>query len=59
MTIFKKIIDGEIPSEKLYEDDLCIAINDINPEDEVHFLVIPKKEIKTIFDMTEEDEKLI
>lgn len=59
MTIFKKIIDGEIPAEKYYEDDLCIAIKDINPQDEVHFLVIPKKEIKTIFDMSEDDEKLV
>jgi histidine triad (HIT) family protein len=57
--VFKKIINWEIQAEKIYEDDLCIAINDINPEDEVHFLVIPKKEIETIFDMEESDECLI
>ena len=59
MSIFTKIINGEIPSTKYYEDDLCIAIKDINPVDEIHFLVIPKKEIKTIFEMTESDEKLV
>ena len=57
-TIFTKIINWEIPAEKYYEDDICVAIKDINPEDEIHFLVIPKKEIKTIFDVTEEDEKI-
>lgn len=59
MSIFTKIINWEIPAEKYYEDDTCIAIKDINPVDEIHFLVIPKKEIKTIFDMSEEDEKVV
>ena len=59
MSIFTKIINWEIPAEKYHEDDICIAIKDINPEDEIHFLVIPKKEIKTIFDMEEEDEKIV
>lgn len=59
MTIFWKIIAWEIPSEKLYEDDKCIVINDINPQAPVHMLVIPKKEIPTIFDMEKEDEALI
>lgn len=58
-TIFSKIISGEIPSEFLYEDDKCIVINDINPKDDVHMLVIPKKEIATIFDMKAEDEALV
>ena len=59
MSIFTKIINWEIPAKKYYEDDVCIAIKDINPVDEIHFLVIPKKEIKTIFDMSEEDEKTV
>ncbi len=59
MTIFWKIIAGQIPSEKLYEDDKCIVINDINPQAPVHMLIIPKKEIATIFDMKDEDEALI
>ena len=44
-TIFSKIINKEIPSEIQYEDDICIAINDINPKAKVHILVIPKKPI--------------
>lgn len=41
-TIFKKIIDREIPANIVYEDDLCLAFNDINPQAPVHILVIPK-----------------
>ena len=40
-TIFKKIIDREIPAEIVYEDDLCLAFNDVNPQAPVHVLVIP------------------
>ncbi len=43
--IFCKIIKGEIPSTKLYEDDKVIAFKDINPEAPVHFLVVPKEHI--------------
>ena len=39
--IFCKIISGEIPSKKLYEDDLCYAFYDIAPQSDVHFLVVP------------------
>lgn len=41
-TIFKKIIDREIPAKIVYEDDLCLAFHDINPCAPVHVLVIPK-----------------
>lgn len=41
-TIFKKIIDKEIPAKILYEDDLCLAFHDVNPQAPVHILVIPK-----------------
>ena len=44
-TIFQKIIDEEIPCDKLYEDEFCIAFNDIQAQAPVHFLVIPKKQI--------------
>ena len=40
-TVFSKIINGEIPCEKLHEDELCIAFNDISAQAPVHFLVIP------------------
>ena len=58
-TIFKKIIDKEIPTEFVYEDDLCIAIKDINPQAPVHILLIPKKEIPSIADATPEDQNLL
>ncbi|MBF0104674.1 MAG: histidine triad nucleotide-binding protein [Deltaproteobacteria bacterium] len=41
-TLFKKIIDKEIPASIVYEDDLCLAFRDINPQAPVHILVIPK-----------------
>lgn len=59
MTVFWKILSWEIPSKRLYEDDKCIVINDINPKAQIHMLIIPKKEIPTIFDMTEDDTSLI
>ena len=49
-TIFGKIIRGEIPATKLYEDEHCIAINDIHPRAPVHILVIPKKAIARLVD---------
>jgi histidine triad (HIT) family protein len=57
--IFCKIVAGEIPSEKLYEDDEVLAFWDIAPQAPVHFLVIPKKHISTPSDITEPDDKLI
>lgn len=47
-TIFQKIIDKEIPSEFLYEDDQCICIRDIEPQAPTHCLIIPKKHIECI-----------
>ncbi len=46
--LFCKIIAGEVPSSKLYEDDLCYAFNDIAPQAPTHFLVIPKTHIASI-----------
>jgi len=59
MTIFDKIIDKSIPAEIIYEDDLALAFNDINPQAPTHFLVIPKKQIATINDIEEADKALI
>ena len=59
MTIFSKIISWEIPSNKIYEDNKLIVINDINPKAKTHLLIIPKKEIKTINDLEKEDSELI
>ena len=58
-TIFDKIIDKSIPAEILYEDELALAFSDINPQAPVHFLVIPKKQIATINDITEADREVV
>ena len=57
--IFCKIINGEIPSEKVYEDEEILAFKDINPAAPVHILVIPKKHIKSLLEVNEEDSKII
>ena len=53
-TIFGKIISGEIPSEFLYEDEHCIAINDINPQAPTHILIIPKQPIDRLSNVGDE-----
>lgn len=55
-TIFSKIIAKEIPADIVYEDDLVLAFKDINPQAPVHILIIPKREIPTVNDVTEQDE---
>lgn len=55
--IFCKIINGEIPSTKIYENDYVIAINDINPKAKVHALVIPKVHVDSFNEL--EDEKIM
>lgn len=57
--IFCKIIKGEIPSNKVYEDDEILAFHDINPAAPIHILVIPKKHISMLTDVKKEDEALI
>lgn len=55
-TIFSKIVNREIPADIVYEDDLVLAFKDISPQAPVHILIIPKKEIPTVNDVTEADE---
>ena len=57
--IFCKIIKGEIPSNKVYEDEEILAFRDINPVAPVHVLVIPKKHISSLVDLKSEDEAII
>ncbi len=57
--IFCKIIKGEIPSEKVYEDEDILAFKDINPAAPIHVLIIPKKHIATLMDITPEDNELM
>ncbi len=58
-TLFRKIIDREIPADIVYEDEQCLAFRDINPQAPVHILVIPKKTITMLSTATAEDEALI
>ena len=57
--IFCKIINGDLPSEKYYEDNDIISIKDINPIAPVHALIIPKKHIRNLKDVTEQDIPLL
>ena len=57
--IFCKIIKGEIPSSKVYEDEEILAFNDINPAAPIHILVIPKKHITSLAEMKDGDEKIV
>lgn len=59
MTLFEKIIAREIPAKIAYEDDRYIVIHDISPQAPVHVLVIPKKPIPTLNDITEADRELV
>lgn len=58
-TIFSKILAGEIPADIVYEDDLCIAFRDVNPQAPTHLLVIPRKPLPRLCDATEEDRELL
>ncbi|MBL6837250.1 MAG: histidine triad nucleotide-binding protein [Candidatus Actinomarina sp.] len=58
-SVFEMILNKEIESEIIYEDEEIFAINDINPVAPVHILIIPKKKVATMNDLTEEDELLV
>ena len=57
--IFCKIIKGEIPSEKVYEDEYVLGFKDINPAAPIHILIIPKKHIASLADIKSEDKDYI
>mgnify|MGYP006294604621 CR=1 FL=1 len=57
--LFCKIASGQIPSRKVYEDDLIYAFHDIQPARPVHFMIIPKKHIAQLYDVTAEDQALM
>jgi len=59
MSIFARIIAGELPAERVYEDEHCIVINDIHPQAPVHVLVIPKKAMANLNDATAADQALL
>lgn len=58
-TIFKKIIDKEIPAKIAYEDDLCLAFHDVAPQAPTHVLVIPKREIASLDALDDKDASLV
>ncbi len=57
--IFCKIVAGEIPSDIIYEDDNIIVFNDIDPRAPIHVLIVPKKHIASLDDVTSEDEIIL
>ena len=57
--LFCKIIDRQIPASIVYEDDRVIAFNDINPQGPTHVLVVPKRHIATLNDLSPEDDGLV
>lgn len=58
-TVFKKIILGELPAKKVFENERILAIEDIHPVAPVHILIMPKKEIPCLQDLQEEDFSLL
>lgn len=59
MCLFCEIVNGNIPSTKVYEDDMIYAFKDINPVAPVHFLVVPKEHIGSVNDVTAENSKYV
>lgn len=59
MTIFKRIINREIPAEIVYEDDLSLAFRDINPQAPTHIVIIPKQEIPSLAQSSDQDEQVL
>ena len=58
-TLFEKIVAREIPASIVYEDDLVIAFNDVNPKAPMHALIVPKKPIPRIAEAKAEDEQVL
>ncbi len=58
-TLFERIIDREIPATIIFEDDHCIAFRDINPQAPVHVLIVPRRPIPSIDDLTPDDKDLV
>jgi histidine triad (HIT) family protein len=54
--LFCKIVEGKIPSKKVYEDEEVVAFDDIQPQAPIHVLVIPKKHVATLNDLSPEDD---
>ena len=57
--LFCKILDGDIPCDKVFENEHVIAFRDVNPQAPTHVLVIPRKHISTVNDLTEDDKNIV
>ncbi len=57
--LFCRIVSGEIPASKVYEDDDVVAFGDINPQAPLHVLVVPRRHIATLNDVSESDQALV
>ena len=57
--IFCKIIAGEVPGKIVYQDELLVALEDINPQAPYHFLLVPRKHIRTTLDLTTADNEIL
>ena len=57
--LFCKIAEGQIPSNKVYEDEVCLAFYDIDPQAPTHFLVIPKPHIASVAEVTEDNSAIV
>ena len=57
--LFCKIAEGQIPSNKVYEDEVCFAFHDIDPQAPTHFLVIPKAHIGSVAEVTEDNADVV
>jgi histidine triad (HIT) family protein len=59
VSLFLKIINKEIPTRIVYEDEVCLAFHDISPQAPTHVLMIPKKEIRSMAEVSTEDKELL
>jgi histidine triad (HIT) family protein len=57
--LFCKIINRDIPGSIVYEDDQVLAFNDINPQAPTHILIVPKRHIASLSDLTEDDDQIV
>lgn len=57
--LFCQIVEGKVPAKVAYQDDQVLAFHDINPQAAVHLLVIPKRHVTSLLDLTEQDDALV
>jgi histidine triad (HIT) family protein len=57
--LFCEILAGRVPAQKVYEDDACLAFHDINPQAPVHILVVPKRHVNSLLEVSAADDALL